>query len=82
MYGKTPALRGLGVTQRAVIIEDVKVPSIKNWNMQEKWHFSDIYGIFIANEILQHCTFLIVAQPTGPLPDLSLITTVRMAATI
>jgi len=33
--------------------------------------FSDFYGIFVANEILQHCTFLIIAHLTGLLLDFS-----------
>jgi len=40
---------------------------------QGKCHFflSDLYAIFfVENEILQqHCTFLIIAQLTGLLPD-------------
>ena len=33
--------------------------------MPEKWNFSHFYSIFfVANEIFQHCTFFIIAQPT------------------
>ena len=41
--------------------------------MQEKWHFSDFYVIFVAkfNEILRHYTFPIIAQLTGLLLNFS-----------